>query len=150
MNRVILAIDPGPEQSAWLLWDGKKVMASGIETNTTVLARLESDEWGGTEMYIEMIASYGMAVGKSVFETVFWVGRFCQAWRGVLLAQRVMRMDVKMHLCHSARAKDGNIRAALIDRCGAVGTKAQPGPLRGVKSHLWAALAVAVYAFDQK
>jgi hypothetical protein len=44
------------------------------------------------------------------------------------------------------RAKDANIRQALIDKIGPQGTKAQPGPTYGIKSHSWAALAVAVYA----
>ena len=66
------------------------------------------------------------------------------------------RRAVKLHLCGSARAKDTNIRAALIDRFGgtggrraAVGLKASPGPLYGIRSHEWAALAVAVTWHDQ-
>jgi len=60
----------------------------------------------------------------------------------------VPRRDVKMHLCSSVRAKDGNIRQALIDRFGADGTKRKPVPLAGISQHRWAALAVAVTAFD--
>jgi hypothetical protein len=48
------------------------------------------------------------------------------------------------------RAKDANIRQALLDLIGPQGTKAQPGPTYGIKSHTWAALAVAVYAANQK
>jgi hypothetical protein len=91
---------------------------------------------------IEMIASYGMAVGADVFQTCVEIGRFVEvAGEHVSL---VFRRDVKMHLCGSARAKDANIRQALLDRLGPVGTKKAPGPLYGVKSHIWAALAVAV------
>ena len=57
-----------------------------------------------------------------------------------------------MALCKNNRAKDKNIRQALIDRFGpgkaAIGTKKAPGPLYGLKSHLWSALAVAVVAAD--
>jgi len=70
------------------------------------------------------------------------IGRFAEVSRGS--ASLVFRRDVKMHLCGSARAKDANIRQALLDRLGPVGTKKAPGPLYGVKSHIWAALAVAV------
>src|SRR3990167_6090451 len=57
------------------------------------------------------------------------------------------------HLCHDSRAKDGNIRAALIDRFGpgkdrAIGRKATPGPLFGVSSDVWSALAIAVTFTD--
>ena len=65
----------------------------------------------------------------------------------------IYRKDVKLHLCGSPRAKDSNIRQALIDRFGpgkekAIGLKKTPGPLYGVKSHVWAALAVAVTHLD--
>lgn len=147
----MIAIDPGPEQSAWLMYVDGNVASMGIEDNETVRRRLENcanaptDE-GHSPFVIEMVASYGMAVGKDVFETVYWIGRFSEAVGG---AERVYRKDVKMALCGSPKAKDSNIRQALIDMYGpgkdkAVGTKKEPGPLYGVKSHLWSALAVAV------
>jgi hypothetical protein len=42
------------------------------------------------------------------------------------------------------------VRQALIDRLGPQGTKKNPGPTYGMRSHLWAALAVGVYAWDVK
>jgi len=38
----------------------------------------------------------------------------------------------------------------LLDLLGPQGTKAKPGPTYGIKSHSWAALAVAVFAAQQK
>ena len=98
-----------------------------------------------------MIASYGMAVGASVFETCVWIGRFMaeafsSSGRDL---HRVFRKDVKLHLCNSPRAKDANVRQALLDRIGPQGTKKAQGPTYGIKSHEWAALAVAVYGWDQ-
>jgi hypothetical protein len=61
---------------------------------------------------------------------------------------RVFRKDIKLHLCNSPRAKDANVRQALIDRIGPQGTKKNQGPTYGIKSHQWAALAVAVYGWD--
>jgi hypothetical protein len=63
-----------------------------------------------------------MPVGAEVFETIYWSGRFAEAY-GVEHDARITRIDVKMHLCHSPRAKDGNVRQALIDRFGKPGTK---------------------------
>lgn len=91
---------------------------------------------------IEMIASYGMPCGKEVFETCLWIGRFTEHCREPRL---VYRRDIKMHHCGSARAKDANIRQALIDKYGAPGTKKNPGATYGLKSHLWAAFALATF-----
>ena len=73
------------------------------------------------EIVIEMIASYGMPVGKEVFETCVWIGKFAQA--SGIKEEYIYRKEEKMNLCHSMKAKDSNIRQALIDRFGPVGTK---------------------------
>ena len=57
------------------------------------------------------------------------------------------RQTVKATLCHDTRAKDANVRQALLDRFGgsaAIGRKATPGPLYGVSRDVWSALALAV------
>lgn len=141
----ILALDPGTNQTGWAVLEGGIVMQSGVDENNHVIAMLR--RWRvahGDVLAIEMIASYGMAVGKEVFETCVWIGRFMQAWSNPAEVKLVFRKDVKMHLCGTPRAKDGNIRQALIDKLGAPGTKKAPGGTYGVKSHAWAALAVAV------
>lgn len=97
---------------------------------------------------IEMIACYGMAVGAEVFDTCLWIGEF----RGYMRPQPVTlcyRKDIVVHLCGTAKARDPNVRQALIDRLGKPGTKKNQGPTYGIKNHMWAALAVAVYAADQ-
>ena len=60
----------------------------------------------------------------------------------------LFRKDIKIHLCGTMKAKDANIRQALIDKHGKVGTAKNKGPLYGISSHLWSALAVADYATD--
>jgi len=141
---MILAIDPGTTESGWCLFDGA-IYGSGIWKNERLIAH----PWPAADKCaIEMIAHYGMLVGREVFETCVWIGRFQQKWRAPDEVRLIYRRDVKLHLCGSSRAKDANIRQALIDRLGPIGTKKDPGPLYGVKSHAWAALAVAVTAFD--
>lgn len=150
----ILAIDPGPEKSGWCMYHGEKVLQSGVYDNGTILLWLRSDTQMADTLAIEMIASYGMAVGREVFETCVWIGRFKQAWRHPEDVRLIYRREVKLYLCGNTQAKDSNIRQALLDRYprtggGAtpqVGTKAKPGPLYGVSSHAWAALGVAVTA----
>lgn len=81
---------------------------------------------------------------------MFWIGQFYAAAGTYMSRSRVYRMDVKMDLCHNSRAKDANIRQALIDRFGDVGTKAAPGWFYGFKADLWAAYAVGVTFADKE
>jgi hypothetical protein len=133
--------------------DGGKVGDCGVMENKEVLDLIECHQLQtpGGRVAIEMIASYGMAVGKEVFETCVWIGRFVQV-AGPECVRLVYRKDVKLHLCGSPRAKDPNVRQALIDRWGgkaeAIGNVKKPGPLYAVKSHAWPALAVAVTAAE--
>ena len=142
----ILAIDPGPTKSAFVRWDGERVIECAWIDNADVRETIRMC-WQ-SKIAIEMIASYGMAVGADVFQTCVEIGRMVEAAGGCV--SLVFRRDVKLHLCGSARAKDPNIRQALLDRFGPVGTKKAPGPLYGVKSHIWSALAVAVTASETK
>lgn len=150
----ILAIDPGTTQSGWCRYNGSVVIDSGVLKNDDMLNAIAVCGVHGTvdRLAIEMFAGYGMAVGKEVFETCVWIGRFMQSWRSPNDVRLVYRKEVKIHLCGTTKAKDANIRQALIDLFPAtgggktpqIGIKSQPGPLFGVSSHAWPALAVAV------
>jgi hypothetical protein len=96
-----------------------------------------------------MIASYGMPVGASVFETCVWIGRFIQR-RKCPDFEYIYRKEEKMNLCYSMKAKDSNIRQALIDRFGEVGTKKNQGFFYGFKKDIWAAFAVGVTYLDKQ
>jgi hypothetical protein len=148
---VIFAIDPGNEQSGFAILENGRVKESGVRSNEDMLREIDLTfiAYPEVEFAIEMIASYGMPVGADVFETCLWIGRFVEriATCGKV-ARLVFRRDVKMHLCASPRAKDPHIRQALIDKLGPPGTKKAPGGTHGVKSHAWAALAVAVTASE--
>jgi hypothetical protein len=142
----LYAIDPGTEQSAVVTMVDGSIYSAVIWPNADVLERLEEGAYGPTHLVIEHIQSYGMPVGREIFDTVFWSGRFAQAWekaagqKWTLLSRR----DVKLHICGSPQAKDANIRQALIDRYGGKVATKKGGPLYGIRSHLWAALALAV------
>jgi len=152
----VLAIDPGTRESGVVVYSRRRVTMSAIMDNEELLValrgphELHSHLSEGSHLAIEMIASYGMPVGADVFQTCVWIGRFIEGWS--LPHTLVFRKDVKMCLCGTMKAKDANIRQALIDRfeptgggkTPQIGTKKQKGPLFGVKAHAWAALAVAV------
>lgn len=144
---MILAIDPGQSESGMVIYDRGRVYTSDVLPNAEMLEYVRNT---AHTVCIEMIASYGMAVGKEVFQTCLWIGRFIQAAPYPEEVRLVFRKDVKLHLCGSPRAKDANIRQALLDKVGPQGTKRDPGPTYGVRSHAWAALAVAVTAAETK
>lgn len=147
----LLAIDPGPIESAWVVWDGNRLHGFGKATNEEVLHAvmvLSKSEFC-QRMALEQVKSYGMPVGDSTFETVYWSGRFAEAF-GASCVDRIPRKTICADLCGSARAKDANIRQALIDRYGPPGTKKSPGVLYGVSKDVWSALALAVVWFDRR
>lgn len=144
----LLAIDPGPKESAFVHYDGATIVEKGKVVNEDLLDHLA----GYAERYaIELIRGYGLSVGNEVFDTCVWIGRFMQQAdpRKVTL---IPRKDVKAHLCGVTTAKDKDVREAIVYRFGgkdkAIGTKKEPGPLYGVAGDMWAALAVALYWSD--
>ena len=147
----ILAIDPGNVQTAIVLLDGDAVVHKALGLNTDV--RNSINVQMVDVIVCEMVASYGMPVGRTIFDTVVWIGVYRELARGMGIPfHLVTRRDCKLHLCGSCRAKDSNVRQALLDAFPAtgggktpqVGTKTQPGPLFGFAKDLWAALAVAI------
>lgn len=159
----ILAIDPGNIESGWCVIDAETreplrfgKTPNGLLRTTIIAAGLDIE---ADHVAIEMIASYGMAVGKEVFETCVWIGRFAEAVRGNWWPNSeprlIYRRDVKLHHCMSAKAKDTNIRQALVDRFApgqpnhGKGTKSEPGWFHGFRADVWAAYAIAVLVADQ-
>lgn len=148
----IVAIDPGNRESAWCRLVNGVPVRFAKEDNAEVVKKLKIMRADYCDaLVVEKIESFGMAVGAEVFETVFWSGRFCEAWAPHVF-ERIGRKDVKLHLCHSMRAKDANIRQAIIDRFGgpeAIGKKKSPGPLYEVSGDVWSALAVGLVWLDK-
>lgn len=152
---LVFAIDPGNVESAFVVYDpaARRVLDKATIPNADMLTRIDTAARAAAahEAVIEMVASYGMAVGAEVFETVFWIGRFAERWEASSgrAAARLFRREVKLHLCGTSAAKDPNVRQALIDQFGpgkerAIGKAKAPGPLFGITGDAWAALAVAV------
>lgn len=145
----VLAIDPGTHQSAFVVWNSNPghIERCGIEPNDTLVRMLQFRETTDMKDFdvaaIEMVAGMGMIVGQEVFDTCVWIGRMYERCRPE--PRLVYRRHIKLHHCQSARAKDSNIRQALIDKHGAPGTKHAQGVTYGLKSHLWQAFALATF-----
>jgi hypothetical protein len=155
----IFAVDPGEKQSAWVMLDDAGAIEShGKESNRAVmrLVRYEAEKPLATTFAGEFPQARGMPASNQLFTTILWLGRFVQRWEEYegsgIDPLLINRADVKLHHCGSARAKDSNIRAAIIDRYGgkdsAIGRKKTPGPLYGIKADEWQALAIALMVAD--
>lgn len=152
---MLLAIDPGNEESAYVLMEDYKPIQFGKVTNEELEGLIATHYYD--EVAIEMVASYGMAVGKTIFETCVWIGRFYQlSYLDLKTPTLMYRKDVKMNLCYQMKAKDSNIIQALIDRFApnvpnrGKGHKKSPGYFYGFKSDIWQAYALGVTYLDIK
>ncbi len=148
----VLGIDQGAEQSAFVLWNGQEVLDHGILPNLDLLVWLVDwvDDW--PILAIEEIVPYGKVVGKVTLDSIWWAGRFHQAWSGSE-PQRWTRQQIAQQLMGISKHDDATFRQYLIDRFGgkdkAIGKKAAKGPFWGIKSHTWQALALAVAVWDK-
>lgn len=155
----IIAIDPGTTESGFCVLEGYKPLRFGKAANEEILESLsvmrnaKSPEW----VVFEMVESFGNAVGQTIFETCVWIGRFMEiATRRGYKCDRVFRSEEKINLCQSRKAKDSNIRVALIDRFAdhdkkrGKGTKNNPDWFYGFAKDAWMAYAAGVTWIDKK
>lgn len=165
---ILLAIDPGPTETAWAFVqsDGRLALwrevtyddvdiRFGKEANGVFLEKVlnHAADWQ-FPVVIEKVEHYGkdMHAGQTTFETCRWSGRFEQfyidhggksdGWH------RVPRRLVKQTLLGMGAAKDKDIRTAVIDRLGAPGKKTVPGPTYGVGKDVWQAIGLGLVWLD--
>jgi len=152
---ICFAIDPGNIHSAYCSIDtiSLKPLAFGKITNAELYLLIKDSIFVEDDSaVIEMIASYGMSVGKEVFDTCFWIGRYYETLSRKLYnpPQLLYRKEEKLHICGSMKAKDTNIRQALIDRFAkhdlknGKGTASNKDWFYGFKADFWAAYSVAI------
>lgn len=150
----VLALDPGDTQTGYCFIDADTLrpLRFGKEDNQSVLLLVQLEAYD--LLVSERVASYGMAVGRSVFETCEWVGRYTQASHAPVVY--IYRQEEKIHICHDSRAKDSNIRRALIDRFAqhdlknGRGTKKNPDWFYGFKKDVWAAYAAGITYIEKE
>lgn len=155
----ILALDPGSSETGWATIDDSGRVEGGKMANDRVLVDLREEALSFDVVAVEFPGAWGISTQSAVqvMETIWWIGRFTEAALPVELV-RVTRDAVKRQLLDKVNVPkaDAVIRGLLIDRyaaiagdplggkTAAIGTKAKPGPLYGIKADAWAALALAV------
>lgn len=154
---LILAIDPGPEKSSWVLWgtesEAVAVGADQVE-NQALRAMLGGNiHENASQLVIERPVLMGKNATAALLETSRWAGVFEGAWPGEV--DRLTYHKVRCQLASSGNAKESEVKQALISRFApggfgkeGKGTKANPGPFYGVTGHMWSAVAVAVAWWD--
>lgn len=178
MKIQVFAIDPGNKESAfvllsmdgfldeadWLHYDPKSLVIQqhdkrecasvGTALMTWLYEQQDSDDL--LYVVIERVQAMGMPVGYEVFETCEWIGRYSQmAEEYCVMPSYVYRLEEKVTLCNDSKAKDANIRQALIDRFArhdlknGKGTKKDPDVFYGFSADQWAAMAVATTFLEQ-
>jgi len=154
---IVLGLDPGPANSGLVLYDSdaREVIEARKSISTAAALALLTEvasKFGIDLVAIERVQSYGIA-GASLLRTAEVGGmlHYC-AMREEVKVVWLYRREVLRGLDVTGKGnRDSLVRQRLIeihggDRASAVGTKKQPGPLYGVASHAWSALAVAVVA----
>lgn len=147
----IIGVDAGDKETGFVIYnpESNSLCDKYIMENTMLLDHLELFDVDQYLLSLEMVACYGMPVGRNIFETCLWIGRIVQHWvsmKGSFVL--IYRKDYKLHFCNSMKAKDSNIRQALIDRFGDKGTQKDKGFFFGIKGDMWSASAIALYTFD--
>ena len=162
---IFLGLDTGSEKSSIVAYvieqPGPRLLALPENSGSVVWVREQIPNDELIDAMVDLVASapgrLGIEVSTARGAPMYsqhvanfrWQGRFFQRW--VDLGGEAEEVPVELarhHLTGKRAPKDPQIRAALLDAHGkttrdAMGTRARPGPLYGVKGHSWDALAVA-------
>jgi hypothetical protein len=141
---IVLALDPGTYKTGWVLYDMRTSRIVEKDDGQPILTQAVTKQMGVTDnekllellrvstfpIVCEMVGHYGtgMSVGKTVFETCIWIGRFKEACKAQDFTT-VLRKTGVTYMCGSSKAKDTNVKQALwdLDRFGGNELKAVGG-----------------------
>lgn len=146
----IIGIDPGSEETAFALMaeDYSILEAAKVPNDEFLDCVLPGMLDRRKELAVESIQSYGMAVGKSVFETCYVIGQIQRiAKLNGTACYLYPRPEYARAICGTVKTNDAIIRRALITRFGG-DKKGEPLYLLKGASDKRSAFAVAVYHCD--
>lgn len=144
---MILGIDPGSTDSAFCLIDTDyRIKDADKLPNAKMIGYITDMPFSIAA--IESIQSYGMAVGREVFETCYMIGRIQQKIfsLGGKFAL-IPRPEYTRRLCGVQKVNDAILRQALLLRFGG-DKKGEPLNMLKGCSDKRSAFAVAVYQLD--
>jgi len=153
---MIISIDPSDTIHAWAALEGTVdrpvLSAFGLDFSVDRMAGKAIPGIYNKPDFIaiEMVACYGMAAGAHLFDTCVHIGGLINdIEKGLMIeTKRITRPEVKRLVCGQTKAKDANVRAAIIDRFGGPRATMKGGQLYKVSKDVWAAIAVGLAAMD--
>ncbi len=145
---MILGIDPGPSETAYCLTSGYDIVKADKVGNSCFFEDFK--EMAPAHVAIESIQSYGMAVGQSVFQTCYQIGRIIQKCVDYGIPYTLYpRQEYARAICGTAKISDAILRQALLLRFGG-DKKGEPLFLLKGNSDKRSAFAVAAYHLDKQ
>jgi len=149
----IIGIDPGPEETAYAVIDEDYgILAANKVSNESMAGWLKNCPYalGKSELAVESIQSYGMPVGRTVFETAYMIGRIQQiAEDSGCNCTLYPRPEYAKSICGVGKINDSVIRQSLLLRFGG-DKKGEPLYLLKGNSDKRSAFAVAAYHLDRR
>lgn len=160
-EKCIIALDPGTTETGICIMrksDYKPLLAKKIGNREVIKTLREPNaNWEIDVVCIEMFASFGAIVGRNVFESCTWLGRFVQVCLDMgYKVHQIYRKDEKMWICGTMKGNDSLIRHNLVDRFAydtsnlGKGTKKEPGWFYGFRADIWSAYAIGVTYLDME
>jgi Holliday junction resolvasome RuvABC endonuclease subunit len=143
----IIGIDPGSAETAYcIVRDDLTISCADKLPNGEFIYFLR--RCGVSAVAVEGIQSYGMAVGREVFDTCYMVGRILQTSEDLNLPVSIYnRPEYSKSICGVGKVTDAVLRSSLMARFG--------GDKKGEALHLLkgnsdkrSAFAIAVYHAD--
>lgn len=145
----ILGIDPGSAESAYCLTRPDQTIAcAGKLPNGEFTCFLRGLAGEVSAVAIEGIQSYGMAVGREVFDTCYQIGRTLQVCEDMRIPITVYnRPEYAKAICGVGKVTDAVLRSSLMTRFGG-DKRGEPLNLLKGCSDKRSAFAVAIYHAD--
>jgi len=151
MENRIIGIDPGNEKTAYAIVKPDYSIQEADKIDNEAFIRLLSDtqDWI-LHASIEAIQSYGMAVGRSVFETCYMIGEIARTCKNREIPFSLYpRPKIARSLVGSqSKTNDAAVRQALLLRFGGDKKDEPMFTLKGGGSDKRSAYAAAVYHLD--
>lgn len=145
----ILGVDPGTVETAYCLIDSdyKIVLADKVVNESFISCCIQSGNM--VHLTIESMQSYGMSVGREVFETAYQIGRIIQRAKDCGLSYTLYpRPEYAKAICGTQKISDSILRQSLLLRFGG-DKKGEPlFQLKG-NSDKRSAFAIAAYHLDK-